>query len=249
KGKVLLADKSVTVSDTPAGGGQDRDYVIAYNLSAAVQGLKEHPKQGYHIKLTSDTQGQPGGAKQKVFWIKCKAAPTTALRVIKATRGAGTGPFQFAVQCNHRPSDTTFTLNAGEVHDVTGIPAGTTCAVTEAPSANGSPVEIEETPATGPANDGVVTLTAGTPVTIVVTNVLPGEGGVPAPPDSVLRTAAGTTDSRPGSTALGENQTRPAPAATLPRTGGDPRPLATTGLWALGAGGLALMAGRRRRRA
>src|SRR5438270_6732421 len=91
-GKVLVADKSVTVSDTPAGGGQDKDYVIAYNLTSAVQGLKANPKQGYHIKLSSDTNGAPGGAKHKVFWIKCAPQPTTTLRVWKVVQGTPPAP-------------------------------------------------------------------------------------------------------------------------------------------------------------
>ncbi|MEW6475662.1 MAG: DUF5979 domain-containing protein [Actinomycetota bacterium] len=241
KDTVLVADKGVIVSDTPAGGGQDKDYVIAYNLTSAVQGLTAHPRRGYHVKVSSDTVGAPGGAKQKVFWIKCTPAPTTTLRVIKAIEGSGTGPFTFEVQCNHRPLDMTFTLNGGDFRDVTDVPSGTTCAVIETGS-NNAQIRIEERPATGPPVDGVVTLTAGIPTNVFVTNVFPGSGGTPAPADAELRAAGGVPD-----TVLAETATRPEPAATLPRTGADPRPLAATGLWSLAAGALALVAARRRR--
>ncbi len=262
KGTVLLADKGVKVSDTPAGGGQDKDYVIAYNLTSAVQGLKAHPKQGYHIKLSSDTQGAPGGAKHKVFWIKCAPAAPTTLRVIKAIEGSGTGPFAFEVQCSHRPLDTTFTLNGGDFRDVTGVPPGTTCTVIET-NANNAQIKIEEKPPTGPPVDGVVTLTAGTPVNVYATNVFPGTGGTPAPSDSELRPPPGTpaggggtpgtevsgANVSPGTSVLGATETVPEAAATLPRTGGNPRPLAATALSLLAIGGLALLTGRRLRRA
>ena len=271
-GKVLLADTSVKISDTPAGGGQDEDYVIGYNLTSAVQGLKANPQQGYHIKLSSDSKEAPGGAKHKVFWIKCAPAAPTALRVIKAIEGDGKGPFTFEVQCNHRPLDATFPLNGGDFHDVTGIPPGTTCAVIET-GTNNAQIRVEEKPATGPPNDGVVTLAAGTPANVYVTNVFPGQGGTPAPSDSELRPPAGTpqqsggtsgtagttggtgtnaggtgTGPEAGTSVLGEAETAPEKAATLPRTGNDPRPLTATGLSALAAG-LALLAGGRRRRA
>ena len=48
----------------------------------------------------------------------------------------------------------------------------------------------------------------------------------------------------PGNEVLGGTATRPETIGTLPRTGGDPRPLTAGGLWALGAGGLALTAAR-----
>jgi MYXO-CTERM domain-containing protein len=266
-GKVLLAE-TTKISDTPAGGGQDRDYVIAYNLTSAVQGLKEHPKQGYHIKLSSDTQGQPGGAKHKVFWIKCAPAPTTTLRVAKALNGKSdaTG-FGFSVTCNHRPLDTTFTLDAGKSNDITGVPPGTTCAVEEKDSKHADGISAKEEPADSVPNDGVVTVGTG-PAVVTFTNLFPGEGSTPPPDNTDLRPpagtptgggTAGTTGGAGGSTdvagntatnptVLGATETRPDSQAALPRTGNDPRPLTTTGLWALGAGGLALLGGRRRRR-
>ena len=80
--KQLIADKGpapdhpgVLISDDPAGGGQDEDAVISYDLTSVVQGLKPQAKHGYHIKLSVDVRGAPGSAKHKVFWINCTPAP------------------------------------------------------------------------------------------------------------------------------------------------------------------------------
>ena len=275
KGEVLVADKSVAVSNDAAGGGQDQDAVIAYNLTSAVQNLKRQPQQGYHIKVASDTKEAPGGAKQKVFWIDCAPAPPSTLRISKAVQGSGTGPFAFSVTCNHRPLDTTFTLQAGEKHDITDVPAGTTCVAAETDAKGADPVNKAETPSDG-TNDGTVKVAGATPTTITFTNVFPGSGGTPPPSDSDIRNpqggpagtnlpaggatttttsvsatntdVSGTTASKPDTAVLGETQTKPQTGSTLPRTGSNPRPLVTAGLWALGAGGLARLGGRRRRR-
>jgi len=276
-GQTLIADKAVPISNDAAGGGQDRDAVIGYNLTTAVQGLKAQAQHGYHIKVSSDSLQAPGGAKHKVFWINCAPAPATTLRISKAVQGTGAGPFAFAVSCNHRPLDTTFTLQAGEKHDVTGVPPGTTCVATETDAKGAQSTTIAENPPSGPA-DGTVKVAAGTPETVTFTNVFPGSGATPAPSDSDLRgpngspsQPAGTTTGGPsgtgGSTAgttggtgtpapanpsvLGETVTRPGSAplpATLPRTGDDPSALLALGLWAISAGGLARAAARGRLR-
>lgn len=272
--KELVADKTVPISDDAAGGGQDLDNVIGYNLTSAVQGLEAHKKHGYHIKVASNSTGAPGGAKHKVFWIKCNPAPTSTLRISKAVQGTGTGPFAFTVTCNHRPLDTTFMLDAGGKHDIANVPAGTTCVAVETDAKGAEPVNKTETPADDAA-DGKVKVAGSTPTTITFTNVFPGTGGTPPPDDSDIRNpqggpagtnlpagggetagttggtgtdVSGTTAAKPDTSVLGESQTQPEAQAALPRTGSNPRALTATGLWALGAGGLALLGGRRRRR-
>jgi hypothetical protein len=277
----------VLVSDDAATGGQDEDAVVPYNLSAYLNGIQPHPKQGYHIKLTTtlknaDGSAVPGGVKHKVFWLKCAPAPPTTLRVGKATTGDAAGTFTFTVACNHRPLESLppFALAAGETRDISGVPVGTFCEVTETASSPPAGTTIKETPPSGAApDDGKVTLTA-TPsnVTVVAfTNAYGGTGaGTPLPPDVETRPPAGNPSESasssgatggsgtdvagntetapenppgPATAVLGVAETAPEAAATLPRTGQDPRPLASAGFWLLATGGLALLAGRRLRRA
>jgi hypothetical protein len=92
--KVLLVDKGddgtgELISDDAAGGGQDEDAVITYDLTSAVQGLKSNAQHGYHIKLSVDVKGAPGSAKHKVFWIKCNPAPAASPRTAAAAGTAG----------------------------------------------------------------------------------------------------------------------------------------------------------------
>lgn len=121
-----------TISTDPAGGGQDDDLVIPFNLTSAFQGLEADPQKGYHVKVTSNSQGAPGGAKQKVFWLKCGQAPTGSIKITKASEagGATPGPSTFDLVCNHAPLDRTFTLQPGESTTMEA-PAGTACVVTE----------------------------------------------------------------------------------------------------------------------
>ena len=292
-GKAPITDKGkgfgqpgdgVPISDDAAGGGQDEDATVPYNLSAYVNGLQAHPQHGYHIKLTTtiknaDGSAVPGGVKHKVFWIKCTPAPPTTLRVAKVTQGDPQGStFSFTVECNHRPLATqTFDVAAGTYHDVTGVPVGTTCAIKETPTVAPQSTAIEEKPPSGTSpTDGEVIVSAAAPNNInlvVFTNVYEGSGGTPLPPDVESRppaanptetnstsgagtgevagtnTGTGTNPAKkPGTDVEGETLTAPDTAATLPRTGRDPRPLTAAGLWTLAAGGLALLAGRRPRR-
>jgi LPXTG-motif cell wall-anchored protein len=264
----------VLISDDPAGGGQDEDAVVGYNLTDYVKDLTPQAQHGYHIKLTTtihnaDGSDVPGGVKHKVFWIKCTPAPATTLRISKALEGSGAGPFSFDLRCNHRVLDRTFTLQAGEKLDVTDVPPGTVCVVSETDAKGAQATRIVEDPPHGKADDGEVKVQAGTATIVKFTNVFPGAGSTPAPSDTDLRPASGGTAAGSGGTTggsagtagttgapgtvstgsevLGETATRPQATTTLPRTGTGVRPLAATGLWSLAAGGLALVAGRRRR--
>lgn len=172
EGQVLLT-QTAEISDDPAGGGQDKDATLSYNLSAALGSLTtSDPEKGYHIKVTSDTIGAPGGAKKKVFWIRCATAPASALRVTKAVEGAGTGPFAFNLVCNHSPLDRTFVLGADGVFEVSGVPSGTTCVVTETGNGGALSTRISETPPDG-NDDGTFKITTGTISNVVFTNTFP----------------------------------------------------------------------------
>ena len=59
--------------DDNSGGGSEAglDGQQLYNIAPLVSGVKAHPIQGYHVKLTINTQPTAQGAdvKHKVFWV------------------------------------------------------------------------------------------------------------------------------------------------------------------------------------
>ncbi len=239
QGDLLLTHEAV-ISDDPAGGGQDEDAVIGFNLSEALQNFEPHPQQGYHVKVKSDSLAAPGGSKQKVFWLQCTPAPAGIVRVQKAVEGAGTGPFLLVVRCNHAPADTEVTLDAGESRDIP-VPYGTTCAATE-PDSRGA-VEVRFTESAGDGtNDGQVQVTSSTPASVVVTNVFPAAAqSATAARDQAAQVEGVTLTGQAAPAA-----TAPAAADTLPRTGAATGDLASFGAWILTLGGLTLIATQRR---
>ena len=76
----LLEDDVQLDNDGPAGGGSRAglDGEKEYDLGDEVSAYFEHPKQGFHVKLTINTPGSKGSdVKHKVFWVKgCKPTPT-----------------------------------------------------------------------------------------------------------------------------------------------------------------------------
>ena len=72
-GQLLHEDLNVLVSDDAAAGGpNDIDERLTYDVSSwDLSALTPSAQQGYHVKVTADVVGAPGGAKQKVFWIDC----------------------------------------------------------------------------------------------------------------------------------------------------------------------------------
>jgi len=278
----VLSDKGpdghgVDISSDPAAGGNDPEPAyVPENLAEAVQkaGLKDPNKQGYHLKLTiivrdKDGNEVPGATKHKVFWMApCtpqtpSSAAASTLRIAKTQEGTGEGPFSFDLNCDHSPLNRTFTLKAGEKLDITDVPPGTTCKVTETDN-KGAESTITEDPPFGTANDGEVKTTADKSTIVTVKNKFPTGDQVIAPPgnedirppsaapaggggNSGTEVSGTNTAANPGTSVLGEQETRPQSTSTLPRTGGDPRPMTATGLSALAAG-LVLLAGSRRRR-
>lgn len=189
-GEAQLLSHTAVISDDPAGGGQDLDATLSYNLSAALNGLTADPDRGYHITVTSDTVGAPGGAKQKVFWMRCGATPPGVLRVSKSIEGAGVGPFTFALRCNHAPLDRTFVLAKDESLNVADVPSGTFCVVSETSNGGATATRIAETPPDG-AEDGRVQVSgAGAVRTVRFTNVFPagavGAAGTERVPGGIL---------------------------------------------------------------
>ena len=94
----LLTQTHVLLSDDAAGGGKDVDEVYAYTAQQLGLIGKPQAKQGWHIKVSVDAENAPGGAKHKVFWLKCEQA---------AVAGSGTS------NGTATPSTTTSTTTGG----------------------------------------------------------------------------------------------------------------------------------------
>ena len=78
---VILTDSVFIGEDDNSGGGSEAglDASAFYNLGGPVLGqFKEHPIQGYHVKLTVNNDGsQAADVKHKVFWVTgCKVTPS-----------------------------------------------------------------------------------------------------------------------------------------------------------------------------
>ncbi len=77
---VILEDDVFIGEDDNSGGGSEAglDAEQEYNLTDRLAPFKEHPKQGYHVKLTVNAEGSQGAdTKHKVFWVQgCAAIPT-----------------------------------------------------------------------------------------------------------------------------------------------------------------------------
>jgi len=74
-GDVLLSETKTISNDPAAGGLNDVDEVFPYSgTSFGLDRFTAQPQQGFHVKLTIESSGVPGGVKHKVFWLQC--APT-----------------------------------------------------------------------------------------------------------------------------------------------------------------------------
>ncbi len=245
----LLAHKAVTISEDAAGGGQDKDAVLGYNLASALAQYEPHPQQGYHVKVTSDTKEAPGGPKQKVFWLKCAPAPTGSLKLTKTVEGGTGGPFKFLVECNHSPLDQEVSLTVETPVTINDIPGGTTCVVIETDMGGATSNRFTETPPHGAA-DGTVLVAGGGTTDLLVTNIFGQVQPAGTSDDAGAEGAqvGGVNETRepgaPGAEVAGATEV--AATTTLPRTGTSPRPLVGAAA-ALLASGLFLLTGARRR--
>ena len=78
---VLLTDRVFIGQDDHSGGGSadGLDAQRTYDLTVPVAALRQHPGQGYHVKLTIQADGSQGAdVKHKVFWVTgCETPPSS----------------------------------------------------------------------------------------------------------------------------------------------------------------------------
>jgi LPXTG-motif cell wall-anchored protein len=74
-GDVLLSETKTVSNDDAGGGLNDVDEVFKYSgTNFGLNNFIAQPQQGYHVKLTIESAGVPGGVKHKVFWLQCAPA-------------------------------------------------------------------------------------------------------------------------------------------------------------------------------
>lgn len=105
-GDVLLSETK-TVSDDGAGGGlNDVDEVFKYSgTTFGLNRFTAQPQQGYHVKLTVESAGLPGGKKHKVFWLKC--APASPSPSPSAVRSPSQSPAASQPPSSTHPASTS----------------------------------------------------------------------------------------------------------------------------------------------
>jgi hypothetical protein len=66
----LLEDEVFIGEDDDSGGGSEAGLDASATYTLDLDGLEEHPQQGYHVKLTIRADGSKGAdIKHKVFWV------------------------------------------------------------------------------------------------------------------------------------------------------------------------------------
>ena len=124
--EVILTDEVFIGEDDNSGGGSEAglDASETYDLSALLVGIFEpHPNQGWHIKLTINSDGSQGSdVKHKVFWVSgCETPPTTttttsttSTSTTSTTVGPTTSTTASTTTTTEKPTTTTSTPPTSE---------------------------------------------------------------------------------------------------------------------------------------
>jgi len=192
--RVLLQDSVTLDGDDNSGGGSEAGLDAQRTYTLSFDGIEPHPNQGYHVKLTINTEGSQGAdVKHKVFWVQGCVTTTTTTTTATTTTG----------------TTTTGTTTTGTTTTGTTTTGTTTTGTTT-------------TGTTTTATTTTTTTTTITPVVVVTTTtttptggVLPTQGTPPPPPTSV----AGPTGTVLGAT--GVPSLPPTDAGDAPARTGD----------------------------
>ncbi|HEX8133527.1 MAG TPA: hypothetical protein VF880_08870, partial [Actinomycetes bacterium] len=87
--QVLLTDTVFIGEDDNAGGGSQAGQDASQTYTLDFDGIRPHPNQGFHVKLTIHADGAQGAdTKHKVFWVTgCTSGTTTT--TLNATTTSG----------------------------------------------------------------------------------------------------------------------------------------------------------------
>lgn len=177
-----LLEDTITFADDDEVHGNTLVASRSYDLSdeLAASGAEPHGNQGFHVKLSVDAVGTPGGAKHKVFWVSCAppappAPQAGALAVTKTATGQvpGGAIFGFEVACDSDDpavGPAAFTLGDGDTWTAAGILAGSRCTVTETDSGDADATTVTVAGATGAGSQATVTIAADHSTEVSFTN-------------------------------------------------------------------------------
>jgi cell division septation protein DedD len=112
--EVILTDEVFIGEDDNSGGGSEAglDASETYDLSALLVGVFEpHPNQGWHIKLTINSDGSQGAdVKHKVFWVSgCETPPTTTTSTSTTSTSTTSTTEAPTTSTTEKPTTTTTT--------------------------------------------------------------------------------------------------------------------------------------------
>lgn len=103
----LLIHEDIAIGGDPAGGANDNDASVVYDLTNALVAIDPHPVQGWHVKLTVHAEGSQGAdVKHKVFWVEGCEVPPGSTTTTTSTTTPGNGG----------SSTTTSTTRPGNGH-------------------------------------------------------------------------------------------------------------------------------------
>lgn len=195
-----LVSHTATISDDDAGGPEDLDATLSYNLSTALASLPAPTSErGHLLEVVTDTAGASPATAYRA-WMRCDPAPPTTLRIATAVEGSrppSSGPFGVDLHCNHAPLDRTISLDGADSAEIADIPGGTVCVVSETDHAGAQLTKRAETPADS-LEDGQVQLgAAGGAHQVRFTNIYPD----PAPSSASAPAPAPAGPARPAAVA------------------------------------------------
>lgn len=84
-------------------GDEDQSYPFD-GSTFGLENYLRHPEQGYHVKLTIDSEGVPSGTKHKVFWLDCEEPTPTPTPTPGPSEEPTPGPSEEPSEPGEEPS-------------------------------------------------------------------------------------------------------------------------------------------------
>ena len=124
--QVLLTDEVFIGEDDNAGGGSRAGLDASATYTLDFTGIRPHPNQGFHVKLTVHADGSQGAdTKHKVFWVTgCAAGTTTTTTSGAGSSGTTSTSGTTTTTASHQGTTTTTSAVGGSASSAGGGSAG-----------------------------------------------------------------------------------------------------------------------------